>query len=57
LTEPPPGAYDPAASYVRILADMQANVVMRPAEQEEAGPLSSSEEAAHFLAQMANNRK
>ena len=57
LTEPPPGAYDPAASYVRILADMQANVAMRPAEQEEACPLSSSEEAAHFLAQMANNRK
>ena len=53
----PPGAYDPAADYVRILTAMQANndsskVFSCP--EKEARPMTTSEETVQFLTEMAN---
>ena len=56
-SEPPPGQPDPAAAYVRILQSMQGNKgasIRSPIKAAEQRPLTSSEETAQFLAEMAN---
>ena len=56
LTEPPSGAYDPAAEYVRILTAMQASKgqAVLPPPQQNKRPMTTSEETAQFLTEMAN---